>query len=881
MKLAHALSALSGPTIVLLLISTTAISAEDASVAKQATASASSQQTETQNPDSSSATRGSSKVPVADYQFDGNLLSENSLAPQLFATRTGSTFTTENVLGVVRPVRTFDAGNGLRLDNADDLIVNSTYTIQMAIRIDDFTGGGTNFVKLIDYNLYANDTGFYVISSNGGAVVNYFDGGNALGTDPFPNNAWTQVVLTRDVDRQVKAYIDGAEQFTYQAIDGATDVSGALVFLDDDLSTNGNEISAGAIACLRIYDSALSSGEVANLDCRPLRVGLNGNACEFATITEAVAGAQSGDTLFIEAGTYNERIGQISDKDLTLVSSQAGSNCSLSEPFPGERVTIDGTGFSTFSGTGGILDIVGRTVNLQQIRLINGATGQGGLVTVRNGGVLDAFGSSFENGSVSIDAVDASIPSDTNEAAGGCVYAEGAELTFAETLFTNCNVVGGAIRGVTAAEGDGGAIHARANSTVIASNQVSFIQNTARNGGAVALDNSAMLLVNVGLAGNVAALDGGALKAESSEVLLFDADWSANIAGQDGGAISIGGGELSIIDAADFELNDAGRNGGAILAAGTSLAIRADGPLRKGTRFVRNSAGSGGAIRMGGTNNSLGLPTIDFALFEGNTADSLGGAISLIGGQPIEIVDSRFINNSAAQAGALYSQSAQSTIRSSNRCQAFRFDDPNRYCSEFLSNTANNASGVLYGDSAGSVIQTTSFVANSGPQVLDFVDTGNDWKGESLWFFNNQGDAIRAQGDSVVDIRHVTFDSNTGRAFVGMDDSSLLISNSIAYNNGLGGVSSIGATLVDECNIDQSSLAGLNINPFLTETADGLSHLAEGSPAVDACTNQNEVAVDLDGRDRVFGSAPDMGAFEFNDRLFQDGLETIFGVPRM
>ena len=41
------------------------------------------------------------------------------------------------------------------------------------------------------------------------------------------------------------------------------------------------------------------------------KVGLNGGACAFETITEALAAAVSGDTIFISQGTYPKRLDQI------------------------------------------------------------------------------------------------------------------------------------------------------------------------------------------------------------------------------------------------------------------------------------------------------------------------------------------------------------------------------------------------------------------------------------------------------------------------------------------------------------------------------------------------------------------------------------------
>jgi len=820
-------------------------------------------------------------TPVADYQFAGDLGSRVAGAPDLTDTATGSQFDTATVNGVVRPVRAFDAGNGLRLAGADALISDSVYSIQMTVFLNDLTGGGTNFVKLLDFGDLGDDFGLYAVNSNGNPTITFFDSaGQPFGVSgAFPEQDWVQVVITRDSNNTITVYLDGIQQFTHAAAAADTDVAGPLVFLDDDSATGGSEISSGAIACLRLYPTALDPTTVATLDCaRVMRVGINGQACAFTTIGSAVLAAQSGDNILIEAGTYNGRIGAVVNKDLQLLAARAGSNCMQAEPFPGDRALIDGTGFTGFNGAGGILDLIASNVSLTQVDLANGSTGQGGLVAVREEGSLLTFGSTFSNGTASADLVNVGLGLDTDDPAGGCVYAETASLDFEETTFFNCRVIG-PNNGADPANGDGGAVHARLESVVEADFAI-FTNNSARNGGAVALIDAADItpFSVINFSNNTAANFGGAIAADNSGVRLgFNSGFVGNMAGNRGGALDISGGSLEIVDLAVFENNSAVGRGGAIHVLGADLAIRPSSIPDVPTRVTGNSAVFGGAIFIeGGTTGALTNPTIEGALFDGNTAGVSGGAMLLANAADVEIVDTIFSNNSASEGGAIYSQASSSVVRSSSGCKAFEFADPDRYCSEFRNNNAGDGSAIMYIAPSNSRILTTAFVGNSGPNAVQLsnIGNGNDVSMESVWMFDNQGDAVQAAGDSFIQVNHGTFHNNVGSAFVGLEQSSLFMFNSIAFGNGAGGVSSLGTGGVSfGCNFDQSTQVGVNTDPLLVTNADGQSHLDPASPAIDACFVPATLPVDLDGRDRVFGPAPDAGAFEANDILFENGFE--------
>jgi len=608
-----------------------------------------------------------------------------------------------------------------------------------------------------------------------------------------------------------------------------------------------------------------------------LRVGLNGQACAFSTVTSAVAAAQSGDEIFIEAGTYNERPGLVSGKEITLQASEPDTNCAQPVVSSSDRVVIDGTGVADFIGAGGLFDIrAGSSVSLRSVDLINGTTGQGGLVAVQDS-TFSIFEGTLSNGTASSDQVNTAISFDTDEPAGGCIYAENSTIDLQVAELSDCQVIGPS-GGQDPADGDGGAIHARLGS-IVEGFRASFFSNAARNGGAISLLDSSADVRETGFSGNTATANGGAMAAFFSDVEFgFNTGFATNSSLR-GGAVFSQAGTVEFTDSAAF-LDNSADTGGAIATLNSDLAIRPPNPVGAPTRFEGNTATNfSGAIDLFG--DGAGLlpgPTIDNARFIDNSAGPQGGAISLVGVSDVEIVDTVFDANSSGEGGAIYQEDSTSTIRSSSTCRAFEFADPNRYCSEFLDNSATGGSAIHYRDGSSGDVFTTSFIGNSGPNAVQLVEsstTDTAVRMESVWLHANAGDAVQVANEAVFEVSHGTFSNNGGSAFVGLDGSSLSMFNSIAFENDIGGVSSLGTGAVSTgCNFDQSGQVGPTTDPMLITTFDGEAHLSLPSPAVDACPEENDWPVDLEGRTRVFDGAADAGAFELGETFFASSFES-------
>lgn len=195
----------------------------------------------------------------ADYRFQDSLADSLELAPALtpLLPEDGS-FAQERIHGIVRTVRRFSAGGGFEVPVAGVLTWDS-YSIAMLVKLEN----PLDYAKLIDTQELTSDPGFYAVNLT---LEFYPEAGGPGGR--ILAERWHQVVVTRAADGTTSGYVDGEQQFTTLDSGGAVEFSAAMVLnlLVDDIDTFGVEVSAGAIARLRLYDEVLDASTVAALD---------------------------------------------------------------------------------------------------------------------------------------------------------------------------------------------------------------------------------------------------------------------------------------------------------------------------------------------------------------------------------------------------------------------------------------------------------------------------------------------------------------------------------------------------------------------------------------------------------------------------------------
>jgi len=197
----------------------------------------------------------------ADYQFENTLASSTPAPPALTDLGAGNSFVTDTVDAVSRIVLQFPQGNGLSLSPTTGVIPSGTYTIVVLFRFDTVFG----YRKIVDFKNGTSDNGLYNLDSN----LRFYNVALGSGT-PIGAGVYVQVVLTRDASGNVVGYVNGTQYISFA--DGGSlaviDGSNTLRFFKDD-TLQGTENSAGAVARIRLFDTALSSSEVAALDRLP------------------------------------------------------------------------------------------------------------------------------------------------------------------------------------------------------------------------------------------------------------------------------------------------------------------------------------------------------------------------------------------------------------------------------------------------------------------------------------------------------------------------------------------------------------------------------------------------------------------------------------
>lgn len=201
-------------------------------------------------------------VPVADYQFQSSLASADGVAPALTNIGTGNAFTTDTVAGFSHTVLTFSKNRGVELTPTTGVVPSNQYSIVILARFKAIRG----FLRLIDFKHGTMDTGLYADSGS----LNFYS--DASGTQsPIKRFDYFQVVLTRDAaTKMVVGYVNGAQQFSFKDTtkDAVIDPKSELRFFADDTAVP-HEDSAGWVARIRLYNTALSASDVQNLGTEP------------------------------------------------------------------------------------------------------------------------------------------------------------------------------------------------------------------------------------------------------------------------------------------------------------------------------------------------------------------------------------------------------------------------------------------------------------------------------------------------------------------------------------------------------------------------------------------------------------------------------------
>ncbi len=541
-----------------------------------------------------------------------------------------------------------------------------------------------------------------------------------------------------------------------------------------------------------------------------------GRGCDYATLGEALAAADPGDTLLLEGGvTFHENV--TIGESVALEGGYKGCGSGSADP-----TTIDG------GGSGQVFEIAaGLRVTLENLGVTNGDSGNGG------GGIRFAAGAS---GTGNLTLTNVAIYGNSAKVGGGLWVGRDAQVTG----------VGVQIHGNSALDYGGG---------------------VRLFGGRASFEES-------NIYGNAAPKGGGVYATQEGEHspeldLVDSADLSDNEAltgdGQGGGLYMVQG-TVSASDGSDFYSNEAIRGGGAYIVTSTLTLNGAASEIQYNT----SSASGGGVCAYGSIINLDDQAGIEFN--QAGTGGSGSGGGTFLDDSSL-YSDKASINNNAAQnsGGGVYAINGSVVD-----LDLGTFTCLGAGCSRVYNNVASTGygGGIYLSDSMGWLDHT--MVENNRAKLGGglYAYAGTVYANSTLFARNDAvdsiGDGVRLYNDAslVGDGTTIAYNnsggSGNGRA-IDTSDADLTLSCSVIW----GHASSIGTAGHDVTYSDvQGGYDGegnMDVNPLFVAPASSDYHLQVTSPVIDKCLIGHSPDFDAEQRPivRHTGASPyDMGADE-------------------
>ena len=145
---------------------------------------------------------------------------------------------------------------GPSLSGGLDNLQRRNYSIEIYFRLDDTTF----WKKLVDFKNLTDDNGFY--NYNGHLQFDSQTPSDDLVIQP---NTMVEMVITRDVTGQFKAYTDGVLRYEFRDTEQWAVFNGPdniMWLFEDDTTTLGYEAPSGWLDFVRVYEGALTAEEV-------------------------------------------------------------------------------------------------------------------------------------------------------------------------------------------------------------------------------------------------------------------------------------------------------------------------------------------------------------------------------------------------------------------------------------------------------------------------------------------------------------------------------------------------------------------------------------------------------------------------------------------
>ena len=413
-------------------------------------------------------------------------------------------------------------------------------------------------------------------------------------------------------------------------------------------------------------------------------------------------------------------------------------NASQTIMITGDNVVIDGNGHTIDAkNRSRAFYITGENVTIRNLRIINAYSPNDGGAIYSSYSNLNLINSTFEN---------------CLSERGGAVYVDSANLTVTDSSFFNNNVEDFSLH----SDSEGAAIYVKFGELSIKNSK--FINHTALYGGAIYCYSTETSIEDSLFVNNDASLYAGGVIYTDEDVFIRNSTFKDNDALRYGGAIFTYGNANTYINDSTFINNTSKHYGGAINSAKTLEILN--------STFIANKAVSSEIEEV-----QIGSSTA--------TNPAEGGVISAFSN--VTIKDSRFINNTAENAGVMYQYNREGYINISS-------------C-EFINNTGLDSFGVL-DVTTNLFIDNSSFVNNSAKAgTTGAIGSYQNITVRNSSFINNSatgtntsrstGGAIRNFGDNVL-IEDSIFANNSadeGGAIFTPFDTNLTVVNSTFSSN--------------------------------------------------------------------------------------------------
>ena len=344
-------------------------------------------------------------------------------------------------------------------------------------------------------------------------------------------------------------------------------IDGNKANLEESLSVSGTALYVSNDSAVTIHDDVTFANHRKTENVRTIADGL-GSA---ANIGGAAIIAASG-SVTITGATFenNESVGEGGAVYLAADATTAITDAE----FSGNKATGD-------NGSGGALGLRSAEATLEDVCFENNES-------AKNGGALHISYTSASQHNADVTAEGCTFTNNTAGNHGGAIYTASYELdeltpsvTVSDASFesnaatgnggafyttgSNVSITDAEFVGNTASSDTygGGALYSTGSRVDI--NRAIFSQNSANNGGAIALYSSSQAKFNELIASdNAATGNGGVLYNSGSQLNVYDSTWSENSAVSNGGAASLHSLGVSGFYNVTFHRNTAGKNGGAL-----------------------------------------------------------------------------------------------------------------------------------------------------------------------------------------------------------------------------------------------------------------------------------------------------------------------------